>query len=99
GHPVAPRGLGWVHLRQGEADRAIAALEVGLEAVRAGNTPLWFPRVASALAYAYALAGRLLPAVELAEAAVAGGDSMQLVGGRSLLLTYAGEVYLLAGRH
>lgn len=97
-HTVASSGLGWVHLRQGEADQAIAALEAGLEAVRAGNTPLWFPRIASALAYAYALAGRLTQAVELAEAAVAGGDSMQLLGGRSLLLAYAGDVYLLAGR-
>jgi len=80
------------------ADEAIEVLESGLDAIRAGNTPLWFPRVASALGYAYALAGRLTEAVELAEAAVAEGDSMQLRGGRSLLLAYAGEVYVLAGR-
>jgi len=80
------------------ADEAIEILEFGLDAIRAGNTPLWFPRVASALGYAYALAGRLTEAVELTEAAVAEGDSMQLLGGRSLLLAYAGEVYVLAGR-
>jgi len=97
-YTVAYSGLGWLHLRRGEAVLAINALEQSLEAVRAGHTHLWFPRVASALAYAYALAGRPSQAVELAEAAVAGGDSMQLVGGRSLLLAYAGEVYLLAGR-
>ena len=50
------------------------------------------------MGYAYALAGRLTEAVELTEAAVAEGDSMQLLGGRSLLLAYAGEVYVLAGR-
>ena len=97
-HTVASSGLGWLYLRQGMADEAIEVLESGLDAIRAGNTPLWFPRVASALGYAYALAGRLTEAVELAEAAVAEGDSMQLLGGRSLLLGYAGEVYLLAGR-
>ena len=97
-HTVASSGLGWLYLRQGMADEAIEVLESGLDAIRAGNTPLWFPRVASALGYAYALAGRLTEAVELAEAAVAEADSMQLLGGRSLLLAYAGEVYLLAGR-
>jgi len=97
-HTVASSGLGWLYLRQGVADEAIEILEFGLDAIRAGNTPLWFPRVASALGYAYALAGRLTEAVELAEAAVAEGDSMQLLGGRSLLLAYAGEVYVLAGR-
>jgi len=97
-HTVASSGLGWLYLRQGMAAQGIAALESGLDAIRVGKTPLWFPRVASALAYAYALAGRLTEAVELVEAALAGGDSMRLLGGRSLLLAYAGEVYLLAGR-
>ncbi len=95
---VAYAGLGSAYLRRGQADRAIAALERSLEAVRAGNSPLWFPRVASALGYAYALAGRLTDALALTEAAVAEAASMKLVGGHSLLLAYLSEAYLLAGR-
>jgi class 3 adenylate cyclase/tetratricopeptide (TPR) repeat protein len=95
---VAYAGLGWVCLRRGLADRAIAALEQSLEAVRAGNSPLWFPRVASALGYAYALAGRLTDALTLTEAAVSQGAVMNLMGGHSLLLAYLGEAQLLAGR-
>jgi tetratricopeptide (TPR) repeat protein len=73
-------------------------LERSLEAVRAGNSLLWFPRVASALGYAYALAGRPTDALPLTEAAVAEGASMNLMGGHSLLLAYLGEARLLAGR-
>jgi tetratricopeptide (TPR) repeat protein len=87
-----------VCLRRGQADRAIAALEQSLEAVRAGNSPLWFPRVASALGYAYALAGRLTDALALTEAAVSQGAVMNLMGGHSLLLAYLSEAQLLAGR-
>jgi tetratricopeptide (TPR) repeat protein len=41
----------------------------------------------------------LSEAISLTEAAVAQGAAMHLMGGQSLLLTYLGEVYLLAGRH
>src|SRR5262249_29607219 len=96
---VAHAGLGWACLRRGHADRAIESLEQGLQAVRAGNSPLWFPRLAAALGAAYGLAGRLTEALSLAEAAVAQGIAMNLMGGHSLLLTYLGEVGLLVGRH
>jgi tetratricopeptide (TPR) repeat protein len=95
---VAQAGLGVAYLRRGEADRAIAALEQGLEAVRAGNSPLWFPRLASALGSAYGLAGRLTEALSLTQAAVSQGAAMNLMGGHSLLLAYLGEVHLRAGR-
>src|SRR3984893_16905559 len=48
---VAHAGLGWAYLRRGHADKAIAALEQGLDAVRTGNSPLWFPRLASTCGY------------------------------------------------
>jgi len=95
---VAYAGLGWAYLRRGHADKAIDALEQGLQAVRAGNSPLWFPRLASALGAAYGLTGRLPEALSLTEAAVTQGVAMNLMGGHSLLLAYLGEVHLLAGR-
>ena len=95
---VAHAGLGVAYLRRGQADRAIAALEQGLEAVRAGDSPLWFPRLASALGSAYGLAGRLTEALSLTQAAVSQGAAMNLMGGHSLLLAYLSEVHLRAGR-
>ena len=95
---VAAAGLGVVHLRQGEYDRAIAVLERGLGLIREWPIPLWFPRVASALGAAYALGGRAAEGLPLLERAVEQATSMRLVGGLSLLVGYQAEACLLAGR-
>src|SRR5262249_38984085 len=90
--------LGGTYVRGGHADKAIEALEQGLQAVSSANSPLWFPRLASALGAAYGLTGRLTEALSLTEAAVGQGAAINLVGGHSLLLVHLGEVCLLAGR-
>ncbi|HEU4439950.1 MAG TPA: AAA family ATPase, partial [Methylomirabilota bacterium] len=101
-HPLslttACAGLGYLYLRQGQVARAIALLERGLEATRAGNSPLWFPRVASALGLAYARAGRTREGLAFLEDAVEQGVAMKMMGGHSLLLVSLGEGYLLADR-
>ena len=63
-------GLGAVHLQNGEVDYAIAALEHALEQVRTWDVAGWFHRIGSALALAYATAGRLAEAVPMLEETV-----------------------------
>src|SRR6185436_2528720 len=57
GHPlsivVARAGAGILHLIRGENDAAVTELEQALQLVRTWRTPLWFPRVASALGVVY----------------------------------------------
>jgi tetratricopeptide (TPR) repeat protein len=95
---VAGSGLGYVHLRRGEAVEAIAALEPALGLVQAWGTPLWFPTVASDLGSAYALVGRLAEALPLLHQAVERAVSMDLLRFRSRLIGALGEACLAAGR-
>ena len=94
---VASSGLGVLYLRQGDLERAIAVLELGLELCRTWNLRIWFPRVASALGAAYALAGRLADALPLLEEAVEQTTSMRLLSAHSPTLTALGEARMLGG--
>ena len=61
--------VGYLHLRKGAIDKAIGALEHSLEICRLWNIRQNLPRVAAALGYAYAAAGRVgeaLPLLDLA---------------------------------
>jgi transcriptional regulator with AAA-type ATPase domain/tetratricopeptide (TPR) repeat protein len=95
---VADAGLGVVHLRQGQYDLAIGALERGLGLIREWSIPLWFPRVASALGVACAFGGRAAEGLVLLERAVEQATTMRLAGGLSLLVGYQAQACLLAGR-
>jgi transcriptional regulator with AAA-type ATPase domain/tetratricopeptide (TPR) repeat protein len=95
---VAYAGLGVVRLRQGAYAGAIDVLERGLALIRASNTPLWFPRVASALGLALALGGRAVEGRSLAAEAVEQATMMGLQGGLALLVAYQAEASLRAGR-
>jgi DNA-binding NtrC family response regulator/tetratricopeptide (TPR) repeat protein len=95
---TATAGLGYVLMRQGDTARAIPLLERGLEAIRAGNSPLWFPRIASALGYAQVLSGRTEEGLVNLEQAAERSAAMKLIGAHALLLACLGEGYLRAGR-
>ena len=95
---TATAGLGYVLMRQGDTARAIPFLERGLEAIRAGKSPLWFPRIASALGYAQVLSGRTEEGLANLEQAVERSAAMKLIGAHALLLACLGEGYLRAGR-
>src|SRR4029453_15805361 len=95
---TATAGLGHVLMRKGDTDRAIPLLERGLEAIRAGNSPLWFPRIASALGYAQILSGRIEEGLANLEQAGERSSAMKLIGAPALLLACLGEGYLRAGR-
>ena len=61
--------VGYLHLRKGAIDKAIALLEHSLEICRIWNIRQNLPRVAAALGYAFAAAGRVgeaLPLLDLA---------------------------------
>ncbi len=90
--------IGLLYLRQGDFQRAIAALERGLGGCRAKHISQWFPPVAAALGYAYTLSGRVAGAASLLEEAL---EHAATIGQRFhyvLWMTYLGEAYLRAGR-
>src|SRR5438094_743428 len=95
---VAYAGLGVACLGRGDATAAISVLEPALALIRKWNIPLWFPRVASALALAYARAGCAADGIALAERAVERASAMRLVGGLSLLVGNHASACLAAGQ-
>ena len=95
---VASHGLGVVHLYQGTLPPAISALERALDLCRAWNIRVWFPLVASALGYAYALGERAAEARPLLEQAIDQHANIGRLGGHSLRVAWLGEAHLRAGR-
>jgi tetratricopeptide (TPR) repeat protein len=89
-------GIGLLHLRKGDLDKAIAALERGLELCQVRNIEAWFANFTSHLGYAYALSGRVAEAVPVLEQAV--GPNVLTAGMGLLWMAYRSEAYLLAGR-
>jgi tetratricopeptide (TPR) repeat protein len=88
-------GVGLLSLHQGDLRQAIAALTRSLEVCQAGDIGLLLPWGASALGYAYLLAGRLPEALPLLQQAVE-QDATQAY--YPLWLTHLSEAYLLTGR-
>jgi tetratricopeptide (TPR) repeat protein len=101
-HPLSLSGAYWgvghLYLRQGDLDKAIPALERGLEVSQVGHVRLLFPWYASDVGYAYALAGRVAEALPLLKLAVEQAVSMRFTVGQPLRIAYLGEASLLAGR-
>jgi class 3 adenylate cyclase/tetratricopeptide (TPR) repeat protein len=91
-------GVGVLHLRQGNLERAIPMLERGLTLCQAADLPLLSQTFAPALGSAYALSGRVAESVLLLEQAVQQGVTMSIMGGHSLRVAWLGEAYLLASR-
>jgi tetratricopeptide (TPR) repeat protein len=91
-------GVGLVFLRKGDLHPAIVALERGLGLCEGGDLSIWYPALASALGYAYALSDRIREALPLIEKAVALDASMGVAGGAGLLLTWQSEAQLFVGR-
>jgi predicted ATPase len=90
--------IGLVALRQGELGRAIAVLERGLGLCQSDHMPFWFPRVGSALGFAYTLAGDAAEGLPLLEQAVAQGVAMGQMVFQPLWVVYLAEAYLISGR-
>jgi tetratricopeptide (TPR) repeat protein len=87
---------GFLYLRKGDLDKAIAVLERGLGLCQVWNIGGWVTNIASHLGYAYALSGRITEAVPMLEEAV--GSKVLTTGMGLLWMAYRSEAYLLAGR-
>jgi tetratricopeptide (TPR) repeat protein len=91
-------GVGLLSIRRGDLDKAIAVLARGLGVCQTVNIPLWFPRLASALGYAYALSDRVAEGLPLLEQAVEQTTSIRVMVYHTLWVAWLSETYLLAGR-
>ena len=88
----------FVHLRQGEPERAFTVLEQGRFFGERGDLPVELALLASERGYACALAGRLDEGIDLLERASRDIESTGLRLRDALRATWLGESYLLAGR-
>jgi class 3 adenylate cyclase/tetratricopeptide (TPR) repeat protein len=102
GHPfsvtVTYRGMGLLHLRRGDLDKATFALEHALEICQGVDSPPLVHAVRSTLGYAYARTGRSAEAIPLLEQAVERPILGATQEGKSLRTIQLSEGYLLAGR-
>jgi tetratricopeptide (TPR) repeat protein len=87
------RGLGYVHLRRGDAGLAISVLERALKVIHSRRIPLFFTGTAGFLGAALTLAGRAEEALPLLTEALARGQ-----GSRARTLVFLGEAELALGR-
>jgi class 3 adenylate cyclase/tetratricopeptide (TPR) repeat protein len=98
-HPLS-EVLGWlsiglVLLRKGELEGAVSALERGLDLCDSWSYRLTRPRLASALAVAYARTGRAEEGLQLALAAVSDAEQMHHTVDKPGLLIRLGQVSLI----
>lgn len=93
---LASYAVGSLSLRKGDLIRAISLLERALPLCQ--SVPYYFPWIASALGYAYALSGRVAEALPIQEQAVQQAASMGITQWQSCWVGWLGEAYLLAGR-
>src|SRR6185295_19791113 len=90
-------GVGHLHLTRGVIDRGIAMLEHSLETCRLWNLYQNVPRVAAALGYAYAVAGRRGEAITLLTLADERAKAVGMVW-RSLTGAQLIQGFLLIGK-
>ncbi len=90
--------LGFLSLEQGDARRAIALLERGLEHCHTGDLPFGFLMIGACLGAAYTLAGQNERGFELLHEAVERASSMSFAAMRARWLTWLGEAHLRFGQ-
>jgi class 3 adenylate cyclase/tetratricopeptide (TPR) repeat protein len=88
--------IGLVLLRKGELEGAVGALERGLDLCDSWSYRLTRPRLASALAVAYARTGHAQQGLQLALAAVSDAEQMHHTADKPRLLIRLGQVSLIA---
>ena len=89
---------GFLYLRKGEIERAIAQLEPGFALCQSMHLRLELPFVASFLGIAYAYEGRHSEGIAIAEQAVNEMHALKIESGRSWILGFLGYTYLIAGQ-
>jgi tetratricopeptide (TPR) repeat protein len=92
-------GLGYLHLHQGNFDRAILVLERSLALCQSASVWLMYAHTAVVLGAAYALAGRVEEAVPLLEHALERDTAMGRRVFQARTVVWLSEAHVLAGRH
>jgi len=95
---VASWGIGLLSLRQGDLPNALSWLERSMGLCQDAGLPVFFPRVATALGAAYALAGRVADAIPLLTQAMEQTILTERTGLQALCSLPLGEAQVLAGR-
>jgi class 3 adenylate cyclase/tetratricopeptide (TPR) repeat protein len=95
---LACLGMGEVHLKCGELQKAISTQQRALELIRVWNIPMWFPRAAMQYGYALTLAGSLSEGLQFLNDGIKRSVGLQFMIYYSLWLHWLGEAHLLAGR-
>jgi class 3 adenylate cyclase/tetratricopeptide (TPR) repeat protein len=85
-------------LIRGEVPRAIPRLEEAFELTRVHEYPVWFPGTASALGYAYFLAGRHVEGLSLMEQAVERAGQLAQTFAHALRLVFLADALRALGR-
>jgi len=89
---------GFLYLRKGEPEKAIAQLEPGLALCQSMNVRLELPFVATFLGTAYTLSGRVSDGIALLEQAIEEMTTLKIMSGQSWLVGFLALGYLLGGR-
>jgi len=90
--------IGLLYRRQGDISKAIPTLERSLALCQSANISRFFPRIASPLVAAYALAGRTAEALPLLDQMLARVAIGSRLPDLALVLTELSEALLLVGR-
>ena len=94
---VVCMGLAGAHLRQGNIEAALPALERSLGTCERWNAPLWAPICKYALGSAYTMAGRLNEALPLLQEAVERSAGTKVLMDHPLFMAQLGNARLLTG--
>ncbi len=92
-------GLGLVHMRHNDLDRARSVLERGLDLGRRGSIYLYVLTVAAAVGRVYALTGRVAEGLALIAGSVKEAESKNAALAHPLRLTWLAEAHLAAGEY
>jgi tetratricopeptide (TPR) repeat protein len=92
-------GLGILHMRRDDLDRAIPVLERGLAVGRRWSIFLYVFTLAAAVGRAYALTGRLAEGLALLTEGVTEAASKNAALGHAVRLAWLGEGHLAAGEY
>jgi class 3 adenylate cyclase/tetratricopeptide (TPR) repeat protein len=90
-------GIGLLALRQGELTRALPLLERAMGICQDVDSPVYFPRLATALGAAYTLGGRVADAIQLLTQALEQTTARETVAFPALCSLPLSEAQLLAG--
>jgi class 3 adenylate cyclase/tetratricopeptide (TPR) repeat protein len=95
---TASWGLASLHIVKGEAREALAILEHALSLSHEMSLGALTPGVKGSLGYALAVSGRVSDGLAMVQEAIETAESAGRLAFHALLVTYAGEVLLLAER-